>query len=123
MSTRMDEAQSAIISLIKDAVRSNRWENENSPGSAHIKELHEYEGAWKQLNELPNENAREIYKDIVGTIEGSMNDDWLPETMFALALPEARCFLRDILPIISEQGLINSVQSIKECHAKYREYS
>ena len=116
----MDQAQEAIISMIREAVRSNRWENENSPGSAHIKELTEYDGAWQQLNRLPDENAKEIYQNIVSTIEYAMNDDWLPEEMFALPLSEARCFLRDIWLIIKEQGLLGAVQGIKECHAKYR---
>ena len=116
----MVQAKEAIISMIREAIRSNRWENENSPGSAHIKELVEYDGAWQQLNELPDENAREIYQDIANTIEYAMNDDWLPEEMFALPLSEARCFLRDIWPIIQEHGLLHAVQGIKECHAKYR---
>jgi hypothetical protein len=119
----MDSAHNAIIAMITEAVRSNRWENENSPGSAHIKDIYEYEGAWKQLNELPDKAAREIFQDIANTIEWSMNDDWMPQEMFALPLCKARLFLRDILPIISEFGLQNSVQRIKECHAKYRENS
>ncbi len=72
---QMDQAQNAVVSMIKEAVRSNRWENQNSPGSAHIKVLVEYEGAWKQLSELPDENAKNIYLDITNTIESAMNDD------------------------------------------------
>ncbi|MCW9009643.1 hypothetical protein [Marinobacter sp.] len=116
----MSKAQDAIVTIIREAVRSNRWENEDAPGSAHIRDLLDYPGASAELNQL-DEPVKELYRGIANEIEWSMNDDWMPEKMFSLPLPEARCFLRDIWPVIEELGLTQAVPKIKECHAQYRE--
>jgi hypothetical protein len=112
--------QDAIVSLIREALRSNRWNMEDTPGSANLKELHEYPGVSEELKCLGDSELKNFYLAIVNDIERSLNDDWLPNEMFGLPLFEARRFLMDIWPIIQEFGLEAAERKITECHAEHR---
>ncbi len=121
----MSKAQEIIVSIIKEAARSNRRENENVPGSASIREeLPDYPGANAELNQRDG-TVKELYREIIDEIEWSMNDGWMPEKMFSLLLPEARCLLRNIWPAIEEPGLTqaaqrprNAMHSTRKAHHK-----
>ncbi len=116
----MKKLQNAIVSFIRDAVASIRWENEDSPGSAHLKEITEYDGVVEELNSEIDPEVKEFYLGVINDIEWALNDDWLPTEICALPLVEARCFLSDTWPIIEEHGLKDSIRKIKECHATYK---
>ncbi len=117
----MEKFKQAVVSFIREAVKSNRWESENSPGSAQLKEITDYEGVVSELRATKEIDVKEFFLGITNDIECSLNDDWLPEIVCALPLSDARCFLRDIWPIIEEIGLKESIQEIKEQHATYKQ--
>lgn len=117
----MDRLQRAVVSFIREAVGSNRWDNENSPGSAHLKKITKYEGVVEELRSEIDPKVKEFYLAVTDDIESAFNDDWLPNEVCALPLQEARSFLRDIWPIIEEHGLKESILKIKECHATYKQ--
>lgn len=116
----MNKFQEAVISFIRETVRSNRWENENAPGSANLREVTSYEGVTEGLRAITDSEMKGFYLTITNDIGLAFNDDWLPNEVCALPLSSARDFLRDIWPIVEEHGLKASVQKIKECHATYR---
>lgn len=116
----MSDLQSAVISLIKEALRSGRWDNENAPGSAHLKELLNYPGVLIELKAIEGSKTSNFYLGLASDIEKSFNDDWLPETLCGLPLQEARRFLMDTWPLIESHGLEGAIQKIKECHAQYK---
>jgi hypothetical protein len=116
----MVQFQNAVISFIRETVASSRWDNEDAPGSAHLKEITSYAGVTEELSSSIDPEVKEFYLSVTNDIEWALNDDWLPNEVCALPLSEARCFLRDIWPIIQEHGLQSSVRKIKECHATYK---
>jgi len=116
----MDKFQAAVISFVREAIRSNRWDNENAPGSAHLKEVTSYEGVTEELRASTDSEVKNFYITLTNDIELAFNDDWLPNEVCALPLSTARNFLRDMWPIIEEYGLEISIQKIKECHATYK---
>jgi hypothetical protein len=113
MAEEMNKFRNAIIAVIGESLRSNRWEYPDHPGSAHIKELSEYIGSGDDYSEFRKSEAGAYYLQIVESLQLAFNDDWLPFELFGLELARAREFLRCVRKEVEQHDLEQAVPLLR----------
>ena len=106
----------AILAVVREALRSSRWDNPDHPGSARIKELSEYVCDGSSYSEFRKTDVGSYFLEIIEPLQLAFNDDWLPHQLFGLKLPVAKEFLAYVSDQVADCGLSKAIPNLR---AKY----
>jgi len=108
----------SVVTVLRDALRSRRWEDPDYPGSAHLKELSDHLRNAEIYSNFRATATGAYFLWILEPLQEAMNDDWLPNEIFGLSLPKARAFIICAVNEIETQGLVHSVNKLRTEYLK-----
>ncbi len=108
-----------IIEEAKDFHNSERWHNQNGPGSAHIKELHERLASSKKYKEFRALKEGDYLLSIIEAYEEAFNDDWLPYEIIGLKLEKAKEFISLVACELEKNKANDAVNNLRQHYANF----
>jgi hypothetical protein len=109
-----------IVAEANELSASTRWQNPDSPGSAHILELAQRLAQPSLYADFRRTPDGAYLLEILEAYESAFNDDWLPEEVVGLSLARAREFIQ---AIADELVLSTSSDAIMKLRMRYSKLS
>lgn len=121
MAQEISDLESAVLAVTKELLCSNRWDNPDHPGSAHIETLAEHIRNGEQYAAFRKSQTGRYYLEIIEPLEEAFNDDWLPNTFFGLELSKAREFLKLVSEEIEQRGLESAIPVLRRHYSTLKQ--
>lgn len=92
---------------------SVRWKNQDHPGSAQIKELHERLASPEKYRAFRELKEGEYLLSIIEAFEEAFNDDWLPYEIVGLPLEKAKEFISIVAKELRQNTALEAVNKLR----------
>ena len=116
----MRSAELAALELFNEALQSWRWADENQPGSARVKPLFESVGDRATYVDFKKTESGAYLAEVAEALDEGLNDDWMPEYLLGLRLPQAKKFLQSLADALEQGAFSLALPSLRARYTELR---
>jgi hypothetical protein len=102
-----------ILEEALDFINSPRWEDQDYPGYAHIKELHKRVNSPIQYKAFRSTIEGDYILSVIEAYEEAFNDDWLPFEIIGLSITHAKEFMVIFAKELDCDNIPNAVEKLR----------